>query len=290
LHALTGVPGDERILLAASPHQFYKSSDAGATWKPLPVRLVVAPPPDASQTISKPATPEALRSTQRAKARQRSKSSRPTKPKIISKEISPSDISALYSVKSGTNDLLFATTGLGLLRSADMGEHWTLADLTGSTAAYAVFLAPLPDGRLIVRAAGGLYESKDFGDHWNQIFFPLPMSEVNDVAIPPDQSAPLLVATRTGLYSSRDNGATWYPNSGKLPASTVNSVTYSAAEAGVAYAVQYGQLYESKDCGSSWSPVPTAIHALHIRQLWIPAENSDRLYGITNDLGILFRK
>ncbi len=116
------------------------------------------------------------------------------------------------------------------------------------------------------------------------------MSEVNNVAIPPDRSAPLLVATRTGLYSSPDDGATWYPNSGKLPASTVNSVTYSPAEAGVAYAVQYGQLYESKDCGNSWSPVPTALHALHIRQLWIPAENSDRLYGITNDLGILFRK
>jgi photosystem II stability/assembly factor-like uncharacterized protein len=290
LNALTGVRGEDRILVAASPHQMYKSIDAGATWKPLPVRLIVAPPADTSQTSSKPATPQVLRRTQGTKARPRSKSSRPTKPKIISKEVSPSDITALYSVKSGTNDLLFAATGLGLLRSADMGEHWTLADLTGSTAAYALFLAPVPDGRLIARAGGGLYESKDFGDRWNQIFFPLPTTEVNDVAIPPDGSAPLLVATRTGLYSSRDNGATWYPNSGKLPASTVNSVTYSPAEAGVVYAVQYGQLYESKDCGSSWSPVPTALHALHIRQLWIPAENSDRLYGITNDLGILFRK
>jgi photosystem II stability/assembly factor-like uncharacterized protein len=110
------------------------------------------------------------------------------------------------------------------------------------------------------------------------------------VAIPSEPNAPLLIATRLGLYSSSDNGATWYPNSGKLPGSTVNSVTYSPTEASVAYAVQYGQLYESKDCGSSWSAVPTALPALHIRQLWMPAQNSDRLYGITNDLGIVFRK
>lgn len=290
LHAITGMPGEERMLLAATSRQMYKSIDAGVTWKPVPVRLIVAPAPDQSKTVSKAASAQSVTRAQHGKQRLRAKSSRPTKPRIITKEVSPSEITALYSVKSGTKELLFAATDLGLLRSDDKGERWTLADLTGSTAVYALFLAPVTDGRLIARAAGGLYETKDFGDHWNQLFFPLSMSEINDVAIPSEQNAPLLVATRTGLYSSPDNGTTWYPNSGKLPASTVNSVTYSPTEAGVAYAVQYGQLYESKDCGSSWSALPTALHGLHIRQLWMPAQNSDRLYGITNDLGILFRK
>jgi photosystem II stability/assembly factor-like uncharacterized protein len=290
LHAITGVPGEERILLAATSRQMYKSTDAGVTWKALPVRLIVPPSPDTSKTTAKAETPQSVTRTQRGKQKPRAKSSRPVKPRTIIKEVSPSEVSALYSLKSGTRNLLFAATDLGLLRSGDAGEHWMLADLTGSTAVHALFLAPVPDGRLIARAAGGLYESKDFGDHWNQLFFPLSMTEVNDVAIPAEQNAPLLVATLTGLYSSPDNGATWYPNSGKLPASTVNSVTYSPSEANVAYAVEYGQLYESKDCGNSWSAIPTALHGLHIRQLWMPAENSDRLYGITNDLGILFRK
>jgi photosystem II stability/assembly factor-like uncharacterized protein len=291
LHAITGVPSEERILLAATSRQMYKSIDTGVTWKPLPVRLIVGPPPETSKNATKAEpVPTKTTRTQRGTQRPRARSSRPVKPKIISKEVSPSQISALYSVKNGTKDVLFAATDLGLLRSGDVGEHWVLANLTGSTAVYALFLAPAADGRLIARAGGGLYESKDFGDHWNQIFFPLAMSEINDVAIPSEPHAPLLIATRVGLYSSPDNGATWYPNSGKLPGSTVNSVTYSPTEASVAYAVQYGQLYESKDCGSSWSAVPTALPALHIRQLWMPAQNSDRLYGITNDLGIVFRK
>jgi photosystem II stability/assembly factor-like uncharacterized protein len=289
LHAITGVPSEDRILLAAASRQMYKSIDAGVTWKPLPVRLIVVPVTDPSKPVAK-IEAQPIGRTQRSKQRPHARPTRPVKPKIIIKEVSPSEISALYSVKSGTKDLLFAATDLGLLRSADMGEHWTLSDLTGSTAVYALFLAPVPNGRMIARAAGGLYESKDFGDHWNQLFFPLSMSEVNDVAIPSENDAPLLVATRMGLYSSPDNGGKWYPHSGKLPASTVNSVTYSPTEAGFAYAVQYGQLYESKDCGSSWSPVATALHGLRIRQLWLPAANSGRLYAITNDLGILFRK
>jgi photosystem II stability/assembly factor-like uncharacterized protein len=289
LRAITGAPSEERILVAATLRQMYNSIDAGVTWKPLPVRLIVGPPPETSKNVAK--QPVSLQTrTQRGAQRSRTKSSRPIKPKIVFKIVSPSEISALYSVKNGTNDLLFAATDLGLMRSSDLGEHWVLADLTGSTAVYALFLAPVADGRLIARAAGGLYESKDFGDHWNQVFFPMAMSEINDVAIPTEPKAPLLVATRVGLYSSSDDGATWYPNSGKLPGSTVNSVTYSPTEASVAYAVQYGQLYESKDCGSSWSVVPTTLQALHIRQLWMPAQNADRLYGITNDLGILFRK
>ncbi|MFL6353806.1 MAG: WD40/YVTN/BNR-like repeat-containing protein [Bryobacteraceae bacterium] len=290
LHAITGAPGEDRMLLAASPRQLYKSIDGGVTWKPLPVRLFVGPPPETSNSSTKaapvPARSRAHGGTQRPVA----KSSRPSKPKIISKQISPSQISGLYSLKNGTQDLLFAATDLGLLKSADLGEHWTLVDLTGSTAVYALFLAPVADGRLLARAGAGLYESKDFGDHWSQLLFPLATSEINDVAVPSEPNAPLLVATRLGLYSSPDNGVTWYPNSGKLPGSTVNSVTYSPGEPNVTYAVQYGQLYESKDCGNSWSAVSTALRSLHIRQLWIPAQNSDRLYGITNDLGILFRK
>ena len=185
--------------------------------------------------------------------------------------------------------MLFAATDLGLLRSSDMGEHWTLAELTGSTAVYALYLPPTPDGRLILRAGGGLYESTDSGEHWTQLFFPLPTSQINDVAIPADPNAALLVATWGGLYRSSDNGVSWLPDVGKLRASTVNSVIYTHADPTLAYAVQYGQLYESKDFGATWSALPTALPSLHIRQLWMPVQNSSRLYGITNDLGILFR-
>lgn len=284
LRTIAGMSTEERILLAASAHQMYKSIDAGMTWRPLPVRLIVNPP-------VRPENPPAHSTSAAAQhpkepARSRAARSAPARP--VFREISLSEINGLYSIKSGTKDVIFAATDLGLLKSADMGERWVLADLAGATGVSALYSAPNFDGYLIARAAGALYRSIDFGDHWSQMTFPLSTSDVNDIAIPADRDAPLLVATRVGLYSSPDTGAHWYANVGGLPASTVNSVIYSGFEH-QAYAVEYGQLYETNDAGSSWSVVSTAIPALRIRQLWMPDNRSKRLYGITSDLGILFR-
>jgi hypothetical protein len=151
-----------------------------------------------------------------------------------------------------------------------------------------LFIAPNFDGRLIARASAGLFASKDFGDHWAPLAFPLPSSDVNDLALPADASAPLLAATRVGLFSSPDDGAKWYPALAGIPASTVTSVLYSGVEK-TAYAVEYGRLYETSDSGVSWTVVPSALPATRIRQLWMPDLSSNRLYGITSDLGVLFR-
>lgn len=282
LRTITGFSSQGEILLAATHHQMYKSIDGGANWKPLPVRRIFPPAPE----TEKPKTGTATRTTTHGRTVRRP--ARPIKPKAIIKEISLSEISGLYSIKSESKELAFAATDLGLLRSDDLGEHWTLADVPGSTAATALYTAQTADGRLILRASGGLYASKDFGDHWTQLTFPLPVSDINDVAVPAEDTDPLLVATRVGLYSSADAGANWSGDSKGLPASTVTTVLYSAGRH-AAFAVEYGNLYERKDGADSWSMMPTSLPALKIRQLWTPDNSSARLYGITADLGILFR-
>ena len=292
LKTIAGMPNDDRVLLAASPRQMYKSVDAGKTWKPLPVRLVIPPPAEVEKPV---ATTKPARSAQRGKqapaSRQapRARASRPLKPKETIREISPSEVSSLYSTKSGTKDVFFAATDLGLLKSADLGEHWTMSAIPAASAAVtALYVPPNADGRMIARAAAGVFFSKDYGDHWERLEFPLPASDVNDVAISPDQNAPLLVATRVGLYASADGGAKWVPNAGKMPASTVTSVIYGGSGQ-TAYAVEYGRLYRSSDSANSWSEIPTAVASVRIRQLWMPDTGSGRLYGITSDLGIMFR-
>ena len=283
LKTIAGMRSEDRILIAASPHQMYKSIDAGITWKALPVRLIIPPPPEKAITTAKTTRPAA-----HGKAAPRTTRARVVKPKPIIKEVSPSEVSGLYSIKSGTKEIFFAATDLGLLKSTDIGEHWTLAAIPGSTAVTALYSAPNADGRLIARAAAGLFASTDYGDHWTLMPFALSASEVNDVAIPPDPNGALLVATRVGLYSSSDQGNKWFANPGRLPASTVSSILYDRSS-GAAYAVEYGQLFQSKDGGSSWSELATALPSLRIRQLWMPDGDSNRLYGITSDIGIIFR-
>src|SRR5581483_2554952 len=283
LSSIAGFASEPRILLGASPRQMYKSIDAGASWKPLTIHLVVPPPPETKKAA--PATRTSRTSRTRTT---HARTTRTIKPRPIIKEISPSQISGLYTLKSGTHEVLFAATDLGLLKSEDMGERWTLAQMPGTLAVTALYVAPNSDGRLIARTSGGLYSSTDYGDHWTLLSFPLPVSDVNDVAIPASDTAPLLVATRVGLYSSSDSGKQWFANPGKLPASTVTSVIYSNAT-NSAYAVEYGRLYATQDGGNSWSALPTALPFMRIRQLWIPSGASKRLYGITGGLGIIFR-
>jgi photosystem II stability/assembly factor-like uncharacterized protein len=213
---------------------------------------------------------------------------RALKPVEKLRTISPSEFNGVYAVKSGTKVVIFAASDMGLLKSNDAGERWTFADLPGALAITGLFAAPDSDGRLIARAINGLYASTDFGDHWEKFNFPLPSSDVNDVGLPISHDSPILVATRVGLYSSSDNGANWYANLGGMPASTVTSVLYSAQEK-AAYAVEYGRLYQTIDAGSNWKLVPSDLPATRIRKLWIPDYTSSRLYGITTDLGILFR-
>ncbi|HEX3681066.1 MAG TPA: hypothetical protein VHU83_00895 [Bryobacteraceae bacterium] len=281
LRSITGFSTQGEVLLAASHHLLYKSLDGGINWKPLPVRRIIPPPP---QTV-KPQTPGRT-GTRTARSTTR-RPIRPVQPKPTIKEIALSEISGLYAVKSDAKELVFAATDLGLLKSDDLGEHWLLVDVPGSIAATALY-APQSAGPLLLRASGGLYVSKDFGDHWSQLTFPLPVADINDLAVPVQENDSLLVATRLGLYSSSDAGATWSSSQKGLPASTVSTVLYSAARH-AAFAVEYGNLYERADGAASWSMVPTSLPALKIRQLWSPDSNSDRLYGITSNLGILFR-
>jgi len=274
LTTITAMPSEERILLAAAPHQIYKSIDGGLIWKPLPVRLA---------TISTPPAPKAPASKTAAKTARKPVARKPVE---VFRPLYPNEIYGLYAIKNGGKDVLFAATDLGLLKTADAGERWSMAEVAGSSPVSGLYFSGNGDGRMVARSDAGLYLSKDFGDHWTSLNAPTPSADVKDVAVPSDAAAPILVATRLGIYASSDEGAKWSANPGGMPASTVNSVVYGSGT--LAYAVQYGSLWESHDAGASWKQLPTALRP-RIRHLWIPDLSSNRLYAVTTDLGVLFR-
>jgi photosystem II stability/assembly factor-like uncharacterized protein len=268
LTAITGVPSDSKLLFAATPREFYKSTDGGLTWKSDPISAIPAG------------------SDYRYRAAKGSKTVARVK---VQRTIHPNEFHDLLSISSGTQTVLLASTNRGLLRSIDKGTHWVVANTGFADNFFDIYTSPISDGRLVAKSTVGVYLSNDFGENWNSIPFPFRSSELTSFAVPPvGTSLPMLAATIHGLYTSKDLGKTWYPVTSGLSASTVKSVIYSA-QGSVAYAVLYGQLYQSKDGGATWSAVPSSYHSLSIRQLWQPAESPDRLFAVTNDIGILFR-
>ena len=275
LHSIAALPTDEHILLASAAHEIYKSADGGLVWKPLPVKLKNTP----GAAAEKPAVV-----SKRTSAARKSVARKPVESFHI---VTPHEVHGIIAVKNGTSDIVFAATDLGLLKSTDAGERWTMAEVAGASPVTGIYASAANDGRLVARSDAGLYLSKDFGDHWTTLNFPTPSADVKDVAVPSDPSSPIMVATRLGLYLSNDEGAKWLSNQGGIPASTVNAVVYGSGR--LAYAVQYGKLWESKDGGKSWSHLKSALPPAHIRKLWIPDLASNRLFGVTADLGVLYR-
>lgn len=288
LKAIAGMPSQPAILLAASPHHMFKSTDGGFLWKPLPVRLIVPPAEPAAAAPPSKTVSRASVSHSPAHGSARVHVKQPVKPVVKTREVFPLEIGALYSMKKGDQDVVFAATDLGLLMSADAGERWTATAIAGSPGVSALYSAADASGSLIARTAAGLLISKDCGEHWAQLPFPLPPADVNEIAISGGQSSTLLAATRLGLYSSPDDGANWYVSHSGIAASTVNSVLFTGSE-GVAYAVAYGHLYKTTNAGGTWKEESSAIPSTRVRRLWLPDPASGRLYVITSDLGILFR-
>jgi len=284
LRTITGIPSDPHILFAGSPHQIYKTIDGGKTWKPVALRVMDNPNPPASA-----AQPAQANRTTRTRPAARGPT-RTVRPRIASHLVYPADVSGLYAIKNGAKDIVFAASDIGLLVSTDLGEYWSVANLPGSTGVDTLYLTAVPDGRIMARATGGLYLSKDFGEHWTAVPFPLPPSDINGIAVPPSDASPLLAATRVGLYRSTDEGQTWLKGPHGLPSATVSAALYGNSDGTLAYAIEYGQLYQSTDGGANWSVTPTRYPSLQVRQLWVANGDFSRLYGITIDLGILFRE
>lgn len=288
LKAITGLRDEEKTLLAASPHAVYKSIDGGSTWKSVRMRLVTMPPAPLVAEKTAPAKPVGkTAAARRAAAARAARAARPIKPKPIIKDISLSDVNGLYALKIAGKHVLFAATDLGLLKSDDLGNLWSLSPIPSANAVSALHIGPGETPVLIAHSATGLYVSKNLGESWTAMSFPKPASEVNDIALPALDGAPLLAATRTGLYASPDGGEKWSAVSSGLPPSTVNSVIYGADK--LAFAVQYGRLYQSRDNGSTWDEIHSALPLTRIRQLWKADAAAARIYALTGDLGVLYR-
>ena len=254
LRTVVGVSGQEKVLLGATSRQLFRSADGGIEWKPVALKVTVTVPPQAPKVHS---------SGNRRAASGSAGANRGRKPLTVVREISPADISGLYTAKNGGRELILMATNLGLYETADLGERWSAVELSGSPSVFAIYTSPYVEGRIITRTSLGLYDSKDGGEHWDKLSFPLSPGDVNEVAISADPSARLLVATRVGLYSSTDGGQNWYAGAQGIGASTVSSVVYGA-QGNRGYAVEYGQLYQTSDGGKSWALVPTALPSLQI--------------------------
>lgn len=277
LEHVTGFPNDAKVLFGSTPHRLFKSIDGGLTWKPTVV------------TIQTKTT--AVRTTKAYVSKTGKKVPAETKTVVT---LGPPHafpfhlVHGVYTVHNGKQNYIFVATDLGLVSTVDEGTKWSVVEVPATEGVTSLYVPPSSDGRMIARGSS-LFFSEDFGQHWESIGFPRDPALINQIALSADPSSPWLAALQDGLFQSSDKGQHWYRIDAGVPASTFNSVVYSPTEPGVAYAVGFGQLYESRDSGGSWASLSDGKPEFSIRRLWIPDGYGDRLFGLTNEFGLVFR-
>jgi photosystem II stability/assembly factor-like uncharacterized protein len=278
LDQISGFPNDPKVLFAATPHRLFKSIDGGLTWKPAVVMV------QTKTTVVRSAKPATVTKTGKKVPATEAK----TVVTLGPPRVFPFHaVNGLYTIRNGAKYSIFAATDHGLIYTLDGGAKWALADMPDTGMVDALYISP-SDGRIVAKASS-LYFSEDFGEHWRSIGFPRDPGSINQIALSADPSAPWLAALTDGLFQSSDQGQHWYRIITGVPASTFNSVVYSPSEPTVAFAVGFGQLYESRDSGGSWASLSDGTPEFSIRRLWIPDGYSDRLFGLTNEFGLVFR-
>jgi len=206
---------------------------------------------------------------------------------LCDNELQSARINQVQIVGRSGQPLILAATDQGLFESGDLGKEWRKAVVGSSTEISNVYSSTPQNGRVVLRSAEAMYLSNDGGQTWAHLCVPVDLSEVNDVAIPASNDVPILLATKKGLLESRNHDTAWVFHSEELPLSTVTSVVYDPSKSRRAYALQFGNIFETSDGGNSWTMLSKSPSSL--RKLWTAAGFPDRLFGFTNDLGIVLR-
>jgi len=197
-----------------------------------------------------------------------------------------------------TPSTLYAgTRGVGIFRSTDSGDHWTVVSTGSTVPAQVTALAINPKIPATLYAGttfGSIYRSADAGATWtlvNTISDPHPndVTDVDALVVDPLTPSTLYAATYGhGVSRSTDSGDTWTAaDTGLRTTGAAMSLAIDPLAPATLYAgIEDGGLLRSTDRGNHWTAVVTGVFARYIRPLAFDTNVPAALYAGTNGGGI----
>ncbi len=180
--------------------------------------------------------------------------------------------------------VVFAATAVGVYRSTDGGQTWTLPGV-GPSVPFANVVAASPrfvqDHTVFACGADGLYRSSDGGDTWLKV---LVGSRMLSVVVAQDagrDTLTVLAGTETdGILRSEDSGRTWAgANAGLLDLTAICLALSPRFESDrTGFAGTASGLYRTRNGGRSWRSVDTGMEEPAVQCLAVsPHFSDDRL-------------
>jgi len=193
--------------------------------------------------------------------------------------VDPTNPNIVYCGTGEKYSAVDAYGGVGILKSTDGGETWTVSGLTNEKRISRVTISPTNPSVVFAATWGGLYRSTNAGGSWTLV---LPYSKTWEVRV--DATSPQFVyaavgenASYSGIWKSTDGGTTWARLTVGLPASaSIRRVAFDIAKSSpsVLYALMastspsggYLGLYVTNNRGATW----TAVQDTSLRDIFGP--------------------
>jgi photosystem II stability/assembly factor-like uncharacterized protein len=179
--------------------------------------------------------------------------------------------------------VVFAATSVGVYRSSDAGQTWTLPG-AGNTVPFAEVVAPSArfglDRTIFVCAGDGVYRSSDGGEAWQPV---LVGSRMFSLATAPsgERESVVLAGTETdGVLRSADSGRTWTgANAGLLDLTALAlALSPQFGSDRVGFAGTASGLYRTRNGGGSWRAIETDLNEPAVQCVAVsPTFGDDRL-------------
>ncbi len=270
-------------IYARTHNEFFKSTDAGATWSTVAggrqglTQIVVSPAEP--RTMFAAASAQLLKSIDGGEHWTPMTTGLPSDMPLATIQLDPRDPSRLYATA------MFQR----VYRSVDGGATWTpLAALRQTAMRCEVLLDPdspnliylLTRGTYIESSEGDVFRTTDGGNTWTPVAVsPSGAMPIDFLGLVPSHPATLFVGAQLrgaeayALLKSTDRGATWTrSDTGLPPASSITSIIADPANPRNLFAGTGRGVFRSFDAGEHWQPTGTRQVASPGAQRQLPLE------------------
>ncbi|HTA54871.1 MAG TPA: hypothetical protein VK755_09045, partial [Candidatus Acidoferrales bacterium] len=204
-------------------------------------------------------------------------------------------------------------SGDGIYHSTDGGKNWQHAGLERSAHISSISVDPRDRGSVAVGVLGrvsaddsnrGVYVTRDGGAHWVKTLYVGPQSGISSLVRVPDKPSTLFAGVWQfrrspwrldsggplgGIYRSDDNGRTWRKLTGNgVPAGLTGRIGIAAGTGGRIYAIiqsRAGELWRSDDGGATWRMMPHSrflgARPFYFSSIFVDPANPNRLINVS---------
>lgn len=187
--------------------------------------------------------------------------------------------------------ILSATT-VGVFLSTNEGGEW-IEKVGNMESVYAVSLQfdPFDPDLLFVGTSGGIYRSRDLGEHWEKKNDGLIKNEVgsamslgvNGILINTKKRNEILIGTTAGIFRSQDNGDHWTIITEGIGPRFVIGLSLDERDGKTVYAGTDLGVYKSVDSGQSWSVKNDGLESKVVRSIALNKNRPDTIFAGTQN-------